>query len=1395
MSFYTALTGLNAATSQLGVTSNNIANVSTVGFKRSRTDFGDIFATSPLQKASSTIGQGVSLKQVSQEFSQGNMVTTSNTLDLAISGDGFFHLKSQDGFQDIFTRNGVFMLNDQYNVVNSAGQKLIAASVDSSGKANLNDMNVLTIPQRTNGMAKQTSSISLGLNLPSDAPVITKAFDRTDPTTYNKSTALTVYDAGGNSYLASIYYVKTQDASSDKPTNKWQTYAFIGDQLVGAALQQVTTNSGDLMYVNKYGQLRAASDFTSAADQAALMSSFAKKTEKFLLNDLSDKRTSVPASVNSGSAVSGMGTGSSDGVNMKNYSALSKVDLLMQQGSESVTYNLATDVKADTYTISMAGMTNPVSVTTVDSVAPTLADVVNKLNSDATFAGKYVAQATTTVKISGVGAITDPSYLSTMNIMLGGKQATITNIVAASSSLKDIAAKLQERLRSYDGGKSNLSVKLSQNGSDIEITDSLGREISGISLNLTDAGAAALLGITHLDDATSGSGELEIAAIDPSVDGASIEKDISIVKTVSGDPKTIAGTVNVTDYPRVTANYVMTPTNADATTATYSVQVGSGADAPTLTSETLSGLVTKLKNNSTFAAEYDVNYLAATAPDIGGVLSVTAKNPATSYASITQGLKVTINPMSVDPATKVSTALAVETSPVSRQTAAMYATGLTFPSNTTPLEVVITNAAHPTGTTIDLTTLTPQPTTIEELVTALNSDSDFNLDYKAMVADGKLKIMSRHPSQNGTDVADEVVVKIGANIPDVAHNAPQDLWTDSAAGVEIASDLANLRSADELRDLFSINVDNSKSPISVGLSYLAGKNITLSGSQIAQELTNQINRAYGDEKPFNFYGTGSKTFSLQLDIGSGSGNTTSKVLDFDLANAGDADRNMRYEDMVAAVQAQIDSDAVYAGRLTASYDTQAQKLIFTPTSVNDKVTILASTNALGLTDQIAQAADADSVGVTIAPNVSTNSYRASSDQRYGINVTYDGVSGKFVFNSGTTGDTSSIAITGIKPNSFATQTSKGLGMTGAESNYAVSKSAVDAIRGITSKPAILTGNAMSINADNNFPVDATNNTFVVSVNGVTGTVTIPPKDNYTIDTFTAALQNGINSLQGPSTNGLTPQTIDGVKVAYDATKNALIFTTGTASSDSYIKVIGNSKWGLSNLKDQFGSTSTWIKPTQSKDASGASIYIDSLGKETTSATGFNTLPEWSPIYLKKGELTFDTSGNLVSPKQGSQLDTVYLPNGKGALTINIDYSKSTQFASSFSVLSQSQDGSPEGDLVSLAIKEDGLVQASYSNGSDKSLAKIVLANFSNPSGLRQIGDTNYYATTASGSVKYGEAGSAGYGTTRSGATERANVDLTQELVDLITEQRNFQASAKAMETDTQMTQTIIQIRN
>ena len=123
-----------------------------------------------------------------------------------------------------------------------------------------------------------------------------------------------------------------------------------------------------------------------------------------------------------------------------------------------------------------------------------------------------------------------------------------------------------------------------------------------------------------------------------------------------------------------------------------------------------------------------------------------------------------------------------------------------------------------------------------------------------------------------------------------------------------------------------------------------------------------------------------------------------------------------------------------------------------------------------------------------------------------------------------------------------------------------------------------------------------------------------------------------------------------------------------------------------------------------------------------------------------------------------------------------------------------QNGFPTGRLTGLDIDDTGLVQAQYSNGQTTNVAKIVLADFPNPQGLKQIGNTAWEATLDSGDVRIGEAGTGSFGLIQSGALETSNVDLTKELVGLITAQRNFQANSKAIETNNAVTQTIINLR-
>ena len=315
------------------------------------------------------------------------------------------------------------------------------------------------------------------------------------------------------------------------------------------------------------------------------------------------------------------------------------------------------------------------------------------------------------------------------------------------------------------------------------------------------------------------------------------------------------------------------------------------------------------------------------------------------------------------------------------------------------------------------------------------------------------------------------------------------------------------------------------------------------------------------------------------------------------------------------------------------------------------------------------------------------------------------------------------------------------------------------------------------------------------MDNVTGLIELPIGEEFTKESFREALEFRINSLE--DTRG---RSVNGVKVTYESVGNTtqLRVTTGTEGDDSFLKVTGPSIWGLQDLASGRGITERWLVPPQAENANGVPLYVDRDGNETTQAGDFSedeTRELWSPIFLDKGELTFNTAGNLVSPRESIAFKATTIGDTGATLQFSINYDGSTQFSSPFSVLAQDQNGRPEGDLIGLDIGDDGLVSANYSNGSQKNLAKVVLANFSAPTGLRQIGDASYFATSKSGATTLGEAGTAGFGTVRAGARERANVDLTQELIELITAQRNFQANAKAIETNNTLTQAIINIRS
>jgi len=230
MSFRIALSGLNAAATDLSVTGNNIANASTSGFKESRAEFADVYASSVLDRSSTAAGQGVRVARIAQQFSQGVVEFTSNNLDLAINGEGFFVMEDGSGSQ-VYTRAGAFSADRNGYVVNQALQRLqiYPAQTTASGDTTFNTGVLADLQLPTQPSPPQaTGNVYAALNLDAqqDALPATPEFRPDDPATYNHSTSIVTYDSLGNSHTATMYFRKTAD-------NQWDGYLFVDGQAVG----------------------------------------------------------------------------------------------------------------------------------------------------------------------------------------------------------------------------------------------------------------------------------------------------------------------------------------------------------------------------------------------------------------------------------------------------------------------------------------------------------------------------------------------------------------------------------------------------------------------------------------------------------------------------------------------------------------------------------------------------------------------------------------------------------------------------------------------------------------------------------------------------------------------------------------------------------------------------------------------------------------------------------------------------------------------------------------------------------------------------------------------------------------------------------------------------------
>lgn len=269
--FSTALSGLSAASSALNITSNNIANADTVGFKNSQAEFADVYASGAVNLNSSTAGEGVRLVDASQQFTQGDITTTQSDLDMAISGNGFFTLNTPSG--EVYSRNGQFSEDQNGNVVSSTGGFLQVYPPTANGGFNTGALQNLNLNTAQSAPVATTTGVAI-LNLPSNATAPTATpFDPTNPATYTQSTSTTVYDSLGNSYPATFYFTQTATPGT------WSVNMTVNGTQVGAAQTLAFSSTGAVTAPAGGGLTFAGFDPTDGAAPMSMAFNFGQATQ------------------------------------------------------------------------------------------------------------------------------------------------------------------------------------------------------------------------------------------------------------------------------------------------------------------------------------------------------------------------------------------------------------------------------------------------------------------------------------------------------------------------------------------------------------------------------------------------------------------------------------------------------------------------------------------------------------------------------------------------------------------------------------------------------------------------------------------------------------------------------------------------------------------------------------------------------------------------------------------------------------------------------------------------------------------------------------------------------------------------------------------------------------
>ena len=1237
MSFYTALTGLKGAQTDIATTSNNIANVGSSGFKKSRAEFGDIFGSTPLQ--TNTVGAGTATKSIKQQFSQGNISQSTNTLDMAVSGQGFFALKGGgNAGQTVFTRNGSFEVNDAGFIVDSNGQFLLGYPVDNDGAVADKTLEGAVQMQlaASFGDPVATKKINAGVNLPSDAPVIAAnvAFDANDAKTYSASSSVTIFDNGGNPKSATVFYIKSQNPTDTDQTFKYSTKMFVDGVEIKPQLTRATDTKGVTQFIDKFGQKTTA---PTEINPAYILEG--KGSPLYKADDLGEAVKSTPA------MLTGLG-----------------LEAFLGDGK---TVEIVTDPMQFKRTMEYQALAN------IDPPVP----------------GTFWGTDFLLVDVDNSGPVS-------INIPPG--TYTGTQLAdAAEVALRDAFG--DDKMVQLTAGVDNtFSIDFKKASGD------------GKSTGLPSPIVVDL----HADSIVTGTPE----------NGMTMDTFLSHAQRL------ITNQLNA---------YIQDPNDTDGVDATKVDNIG--ADGK---------LFKKVVGNAAIT----------TPPDNFDVLTINHTNPDINGGNA-----------------------------VERYLAYSNVANQPFIKAYDQLFHIQGGAIGDNGTAGSIRGL------------AVDADGFLTVTINGVI-NGDMEVLRFQQNDAGAAKREDYIAMFGSN--EIAIKKRTDNGADTTYQLDFIVPGGALPAGSP----------GNQSPISILAkpsdhieAYLEDteglvegvREVFYSNKVVLREIGDSAKRNAGD-KAAAFAGLASKGGVALANYGLGGlVETMNWVDDRDPSvkiGYDETNQRLTFDGVNTALGkgtgVGFDTFTVYSKKLDAGKN----RLGIPALGENPEISLKTDNLLLG------------DAFVNVGPEVRVN------NKRYGMEVEFDTVNNVFNISSGSTGEAlagGSVVGVDLAQNASSVAVGRfGLTLTGTrdatdtadfEANkigkganqiMGFPREGIEGYReptGLVSKPAVVVGLEGLMDMTQPFTVTtlANENIFNVVVGGVSASIAIP-EGNYKGETLAVALEERINSMKNP----ISGQSVGGVEVKYDAVANNFTFTTATTGEGNTLAINGALKFGLKDIPLGLGVTTEVRQPVQATDELGRPLFISPAGEIVANNQDFadNMVENFFPLYLDEGELTFDRDGKIVSPIT----DVTYA----GGLTeLTLDFSSATQLDQPFSARNVTQDGFSAGRLTNLEIDNYGNVQAGYSNGQNVILGKIMLASFASESGLKQIGNSTFIATAASGDPELGEGAEDGFGQILSGSIERSNVDITEELVNLITSQRNYQAAAKAIETSTSMTQTIINIRS